>query len=132
MKATWQGVSTGNPGSKTAAEPVSPPKHNRTRIVIQGVHINRAPDGRTVRRSGNPGWSLGLRWAFLVRVHFFFYETEAYERGRLEALLLGALAVQFQEAGEDLVAEVVGPAVTPRLLAAAAARADSSSSSSSS
>ena len=38
-----------------------------------------------------------------------------------EALLLGALAVQFEEAGEDLVAEVVGPAVAPGLLAAAAA-----------
>src|SRR5207248_157419 len=37
-----------------------------------------------------------------------------------QALLLGALTVEPQQAGEDLIAEVVGPAVTPRLLAATA------------
>ena len=40
-----------------------------------------------------------------------------------------ALAVEFQEAGEDFVAEVVGPAVAPGLLAAAASGLVSSSSS---
>src|SRR5262249_26626366 len=41
--------------------------------------------------------------------------------GAAEALLLGAAAVEVEEAGEDLVADVVGPAVAPRLLAAATA-----------
>src|SRR5205807_8102516 len=43
--------------------------------------------------------------------------------GTAQALRFGTLAVEFQEPGEDLVAEVVGPAVTPRLLAAAPAAA---------
>src|SRR6202040_4290155 len=38
-----------------------------------------------------------------------------------ESLFLGALAVEFEEPGEDFVAEVVGPAVAPGLLAATAA-----------
>ena len=40
-----------------------------------------------------------------------------------ELPLLGAVAVELEEAGEDLVADVVGPAVTPRFLAAATAPA---------
>jgi len=43
----------------------------------------------------------------------------AFGSGTAQAPLLGTLAVEFQEAGEDLVAEIVGPAVAPGLAPAA-------------
>jgi hypothetical protein len=46
-------------------------------------------------------------------------DTTGFRGGPVQALFLGPLAIEFQEAGENLVAEVVGPAVAPWLLAAA-------------
>ncbi len=49
----------------------------------------------------------------LARPSFLGARSTLLGSGAGVVLLFGALAVEFQEAGEDFVAEVVGPAVAP-------------------
>jgi hypothetical protein len=60
-----------------------------------------------------------LSYVLASRVFLSGLPLARFSGGAAEPLFLGALAVELEEAGEDFVAEVVGPAAAPGLAPAA-------------